>query len=500
MGRVAIVGAGLGGLAAAIRLQAEGHEVSLIEKREKVGGRAYQFQQNGYTFDMGPTIVTAPNLLEDLWRSAGRDFHQDVRLVEMAPSYRICFADGRHFDYGGSDAEVVAQIAKFNPADVDGYRRFMQATSHIYRRAFEDLAGQPFHRLATFLSVVPELLRLNAVQSVYDFVSRYIQDPYLRMVFSFHPLFIGGNPFRASAIYAIVPYLEREGGVHYALGGTYSIVEAMCRLFESLGGEVRTSTAVEEVIVDEYARAQGVLLEGGGRILTDAVVVNADVATTYLKLVPKRFRRWMSDARIKRLGQSMSCYLLYLGLDRQYPQLRHHTVIMADRYRGLIGDIFDGHGLADDFSLYLHTPTRTDPAMAPEGCEAMYVLAPVPHLGRGIDWLKESPAFRDRLIQFLENDFGLEGLSSAIKVERRFTPLDFRDELSSYLGSAFSIEPTLLQSAWLRPHNKSEDIKDLYLVGAGTHPGAGIPGVLLSAKITAELVSGEHPLANRRVA
>jgi phytoene desaturase len=487
--RIVVVGAGLGGLAAAIRLQAAGHQVTLLEKRAQLGGRAAQLKADGYTFDMGPSIITAPHLLHDLWSSAGARLDDDVELVPLTPYYRIYFADGRYFDYGGAPEQVEAQLRAFDPNAVDGYRRFMAATRHIYQRAFEDLAAQPFHKLATFLKLVPELLRLNAAQSVYDFVSRFFRDPQLRTVFSFHPLFIGGNPFRASAIYSIVPYLERQGGVWFARGGMYAVVEAMQLLFVRLGGQTRLSTGVEEVLVDDTTRrATGVRLDDGESLAADAVVLNADVATAYMRLVPARYRRKMTDRRIRGYRYSMSCFLLYLGLDRQYPQLLHHTIVMAPRYRGLIHDIFDGQGLPPDMSLYLHAPTKTDPSMAPPGGESLYVLVPVPHLGRGIDWTREAQPFRDRIVHFLEHDFGLTGLEQSITFEQRFTPLDFRDDLSSYLGSAFSIEPTLVQSAYFRPHNVSEDIGGLYLVGAGTHPGAGIPGVLLSARITCDLV------------
>jgi phytoene desaturase len=487
--RIVVVGAGLGGLAAAIRLQAAGHQVTLLEKRAQLGGRAAQLKADGYTFDVGPSIITAPHLLRDLWSSAGARLDDEVTLVPLTPYYRIYFADGRYFDYGGAPEQVEAQLRSFDPNAVDGYRRFMAATRHIYQRAFEDLAAQPFHKFATFLKLVPELLRLNAAQSVYDFVSRFFRDPQLRTVFSFHPLFIGGNPFRASAIYSIVPYLERQGGVWFAHGGMYAVVEAMHLLFTRLGGQSRLSTGVEEVLVDDTTRlATGVRLDDGESLAADAVVLNADVATAYMRLVPARYRRKMTDRRIRGYRYSMSCFLLYLGLDRQYPQLLHHTIVMAPRYRGLIHDIFDGQGLPPDMSLYLHAPTKTDPSMAPTGGESLYVLVPVPHLGRGIDWTRETQPFRDRIVHFLEHDFGLTGLQQSIKFEHRFTPIDFRDDLSSYLGSAFSIEPTLVQSAYFRPHNVSEDIGGLYLVGAGTHPGAGIPGVLLSARITSELV------------
>ncbi len=488
--QVIVVGAGLGGLAAAVRLQAAGHAVTLLEKRAQIGGRAGQLKCAGYTFDMGPSIITAPHLLHDLWSSAGARLEDDLDLVPLAPYYRIYFADGRHFDYGGTPEQVEAQVRAFDPEAVDGYGRFMAATRHIYQRAFEDLAGQPFHKLTTFLKLVPELLRLNAAQSVYSFVSRFFRDPQLRTVFSFHPLFIGGNPFRASAIYSIVPYLERQGGVWFARGGMYSLVQAMHALFEHLGGQTRLSTGVEQVLVDDGTRrATGVRLDTGESLRADAVVLNADVAAGYMRLIPARYRKKMTDGRLRRYSYSMSCFLLYLGLDRQYPQLLHHTIVMAARYRGLIGDIFDGHGLPPDMSLYLHAPTKTDPTMAPPGGESLYVLVPVPHLGHGIDWNREAQPFRDRIVRFLEHDFGLTGLQDAIQFEHRFTPLDFQGDLSSYLGSAFSIEPTLTQSAYFRPHNVSEDIERLYLVGAGTHPGAGLPGVLLSARITTDLVN-----------
>ncbi len=498
---VVVVGAGFGGLASAIRLQAAGHQVTLLEKRGQIGGRAGQLQVDGYTFDMGPSIITAPHLLEELWSSAGARLADDVELLPLTPYYRVHFADGRYFDYGGTTEQVEAQVRAFDPGAVDGYRRFMRATQHIYHRAFEDLAGQPFHRFSTFAKLLPELLRLNAAQSVYDFVSRFFRDAHLRTVFSFHPLFIGGNPFRASAIYSIVPHLERQGGVWFARGGMYALVEAMHALYERLGGYTRLSTPVEQVLINELSRrAVGVRLGNGEVLEADAVVLNADVASAYMRLVPARFRKRMTDGRLRRYRYAMSCFLLYLGLDRQYPdKLLHHTIVMGPRYRGLIRDIFDGHGLPPDMSLYLHVPTRTDSSMAPAGGESLYILAPVPHLGRGIDWGAEAQPFRDRIVRFLEHDFGLTGLEQSIRVERRMTPLDFRDDLSSYLGSAFSIEPTLLQSAWFRPHNVSEDLAGLYLVGAGTHPGAGLPGVLLSAKITSELIAQALPGAAHRL-
>jgi phytoene desaturase len=485
--RAIVIGGGFGGLATAIRLQAAGHAVTLVEARERLGGRAYQLKENGFTFDMGPSLITAPHLLEDLWKSAGRSLEEDVTLLPLSPFYRIYFRDGRYFDYWGTPAEDEAEIAKFEPRDVKGYRAFLADTKRIYERAFADLADQPFLTLSGFLGVVPELVRFGAQRSVYSFVSHYFRNPQLRMVFSFHPLFIGGNPFRASAIYSIVPYLERLGGVHFTPGGMYSLVEAMEGLFRSLGGQVRCGMPVEQILLHER-RTTGVRLEDGTALQADLVIANSDVATTYLNLLPASSRQRTAARRLTSYHYSMSCFLLYLGINRNYAHLRHHTIIMPDHYQKLIHDIFDGQGIPDDLALYLHIPTKTDPSMAPPGSESLYVLAPVPNLAHGIDWEKEAPAFRDKIIHFLEQDAGLDGLEASIVTEHSFTPLDFASELRSYLGAAFSIEPTLFQSAYLRPHNRSNDIDGLYFVGAGTHPGAGIPGVLLSANITSRLV------------
>lgn len=488
--RVVVIGAGFGGLAAAIRLQAAGCQVTLIEARARPGGRAYQLKDQGFTFDMGPTLITAPELLEDLWRVAGRDLHEDVDLIALSPFYLILFQDGQRFDYWGTAAQDEEEIARFEPRDVAGYRAFLAETKQLYERAFVDLAAQPFLSAGSMLRVAPELLRVGAHKSVYAFAARHFRHPSLRMVFSFHPLFIGGNPFRASAIYSIVPYLERLGGVSFARGGMYRLVEAMEKLFCSLGGELRCGAPVAEILL-KNRRAIGVRLQDETIISADTIVCNSDVAQTYLHLLPEYHRPRLWTMRVKGYRYSMSCFLLYLGLKRQYPQLRHHTVIMPQQYRRLISAIFDGQGLPADLALYLHTPTRTDPTLAPPDCESLYVLAPVPNLAHGIDWTREARAFRERIISFLEKEVGLEGLAENIVVEHQFTPLDFSSELRSHLGAAFSIEPTLTQSAYFRPHNRSSTIDGLYFVGAGTHPGAGIPGVLLSADLTSRLVLHE---------
>jgi phytoene desaturase len=485
--RAIVIGAGFGGLAAAIRLQAAGLQVTLVEARNQPGGRAYQLQTEGFTFDMGPTLITAPDLLENLWQTAGRDLQEDVTLTPLSPFYRIMFHDGRSFDYWGTTEQDEAEIARFEPRDVAGYRAFLAATQQIYQRAFVDLAAQPFLTLGDFSRVLPELIRLGAQRSVYSFASRYFRDPHLRMVFSFHPLFIGGNPFRASSIYSIVPYLERKGGVHYAQGGMYALVEGMERLFRSLGGAVRYGTPVERILLHDH-QVTGVRLADDTTLSAQRVIANSDIATTYLHLLPEEQQSQALNKRLQNYRYSMSCFLLYLGLNRQYPQLRHHTICMPQQYRQLIDHIFDGHGLPEDLALYLHTPTRTDPTLAPSGGESLYVLVPVPNLAHGIDWQQTAPVLREKILRFLEQEAGLSGLTESIVTEQTFTPLDFASQLRSHLGAAFSIEPTLMQSAYFRPHNRSSTIGGLYFVGAGTHPGAGIPGVLLSAELTSRLV------------
>lgn len=494
--KVIVIGGGVGGLATAIRLQAAGCQVILVEARAKLGGRAYQLQTEGFTFDMGPTLITAPHMLEELWQLAGSDLHDELDLVELSPFYRIVFADGRLFDYWGKTERDEAEIASFDPRDVQGYRAFLAFTRRLYERAFVDLAAQPFLTPGSFLRVIPELLRFGAQRSVYSVVSRYFRDPHLRMVFSFHPLFIGGNPFRASAIYSIVPYLERLEGVHFVRGGMYRVIEAMEQLFYSLGGEVRCGLPVEQILV-QRRKVHGVRLLDGTTLTAATVVANSDVAHTYLQLLPPEARLPFTNRRMEHYRYSMSCFLLYLGLNRQYPQLRHHTIFMPRNYKKLISDIFDGQGLPEDLALYLHTPTRTDPSLAPAGGESLYILAPVPNLAHGVDWACASQQLRTRIIDFLEHQAGLTGLARSIVVEQNFTPLDFAFQLRSHLGAAFSIEPTLVQSAYLRPHNRSENFKGLYLVGAGTHPGAGLPGVLLSAALTSKLVTQDLAALHR---
>ena len=478
--RAIVVGSGFGGLAAAIRLRARGYETTVLEMRDKPGGRAYVFEDKGFIYDAGPTIVTAPFLIDELFALAGKKTEDYVRIVPVTPYYRIVFHDCRVFDYTGNEAEIVEQIKRFNPGDVPGYLEFVKQSRAIFERAFIDLADRPFSSFADMLRVAPDLVRLRSHESVYRLVSRYIQDPSLRVVFSFHPLLVGGNPFQSSSIYAMIHYLERRWGVHFAMGGTGALVAALVKLFEEMGGRLRLNAKVDRLLV-ENGIAQGVQLAGGEELPADLVVSNADVANFYKKAVPAESRRKWTDKKLDGMRYSMGLFLIYFGTDRTYPGLAHHSIVLSERYRDLLEDIFQKKILADDFSLYLHAPTRTDPTLAPPGCECFYVLSPVPHLGGNVDWNAVKERYADAILASLEKL--CPDLRKHIVSKLIWTPLDFEEQLDAHLGSAFQFEPILTQSAWFRPHNVSEDVKNFYLVGAGTHPGAGLPGVLSSAKL-----------------
>ncbi len=485
---IIVIGSGFGGLSAAIRLQARGHRVTIIEKRDKAGGRAYVYEQDGFVFDGGPTIITAPWMIHDLFKLAGRKTEDYVSIVPVTPFYNIRFEDGSVFYYNGDREKIVEQIRQFNPADVEGYDRFFKETERIYKVGF-DLIDKPFTKFSDMVRVIPDMVRLGSHRSVAGLVNKYIKDERLRQVFSFHPLLVGGNPFQTTSIYALIHKLEQESGVWFAMGGTGALVRALVKLFQDIGGEIRLCTEADEITIDEQSgRANGVRLKGTNEILrADAVVSNAEVAWTYFNLVPSRFRRKYTDAKLKRMRYSMSLFVIYFGTDRRYHDIEHHEILMGARYKDLVSDIFRRKHLPDDFSLYLHRPTKTDASLAPAGCDSWYVLSPVPHLGGTTDWKVTGQLYRDAIIKYLEERY-LPDLSKHIVTEHRIDPLHFQDELNSHLGSAFSVEPILTQSAWFRPHNLSEDVPNLFFVGAGTHPGAGLPGVISSGKIVADLI------------
>lgn len=485
--RAAVVGGGFGGLALAIRLQAAGVQTTLVEKRDRPGGRAYVYQDAGFTFDAGPTVITAPDCLRELFALAGRSLDDAVELLPVTPYYRLLWEDGDSFDYTGDLDQTVAQIARRNPADVAGYRAFLAYAEQVFAEGYTRLAHVPFLDWWSMVRVAPQLARLQAYRSVHDVVARFVADEHLRQAFSFHSLLVGGNPFRTSSIYTLIHVLERTWGVHFPRGGTGALVRALVALFEDLGGTVRLGCEVERIVVHE-GRVAGLVAKDGWSGTFEAVASNADVVHTYGDLLAREERGRDEAERLRRRRFSMSLFLVYFGTDRRYPGVAHHTVLFGPRYRGLLEDIFERGRLADDFSLYLHAPTVTDPGMAPPGGEAFYVLAPVPHLGKApLDWSVEGPRYADRILGYLEARL-LPGLRKHIVTQRLFTPSDFASELNSHVGSAFSLEPVLTQSAYFRVHNRDARIGGLYFTGAGAHPGAGVPGVVNSAKATAGLM------------
>lgn len=476
-----VIGSGFGGLAAAVRLLARGYRVTVVDRLDQPGGRARVFRDAGFTFDAGPTIVTAPFLFEELWALLGRRMADDVELRPVSPFYRIRFDDGTTFDYTGDAAAMAEEVGRLSSGDVDGYRRFIERSEAIYRVGFESLAHVPFDRAVDMLRIAPDMARLGSHRSVHGLVRRFVKDDRLRTVLSFHPLLVGGNPFDVTSIYALIGWLERRWGVWYAMGGTGALVRGLVGLIEAQGGRLRLGAEVARITLDG-GRATGVALASGETIAADIVVSDADAAHTYGRLLGTAARRRWTDRRLARARYSMGLFVWYFGTDRTYPDVPHHTILLGPRYRGLLDDVFRRHTLAPDFSLYLHRPTATDPAMAPPGGDAFYVLSPVPHLDAGVDWSTAAEDYRRRIEAHLGATV-LPDLERHVVTSRVLTPQDFRDDYLSVKGAAFSLEPRLTQSAWFRPHNRSEEVAGLYLVGAGTHPGAGLPGVLSSARV-----------------
>ncbi|MDB4977363.1 MAG: phytoene desaturase [Myxococcaceae bacterium] len=488
--RAAVIGSGFGGIAAAIRLQCAGIDTVIYEARDKPGGRAYVYQDQGFTFDGGPTVITAPHCIEELFELAGRKMSDYVELIPVAPFYRLCWSDGDSFDYVGDSAQMAAQIRGRNPADADGYLRFVDYSRRVFDKGYTELVAQPFLRFADMIKVAPDLMRLRADRSVYSTVSKFVQDEHVRQALSFHSLLVGGNPFDTSAIYTLIHYLEKKWGVSFPRGGTGALVSALIKLFEELGGEVRLDNPVSSIEVEQKRGRTSHLVTArrGAREAFDLVVSNADVHHTYANLYKGTKTAKRTASRLARMDWSMSLFVLYFGTDRTYhDDVVHHTIIFGPRYKELLRDIFSGSDLPDDFSLYLHMPTITDPSLAPPGCDTFYVLSPVPHLGNAnIDWEKVAPVYAERLLTYLEEY--LPDLRKHVVTKRWLTPQGFQTDLRAYQGSAFSCAPTLRQSAWFRPHNRDQNIEALYIVGAGTHPGAGLPGVINSAKATTQVI------------
>jgi phytoene desaturase len=486
-----VIGAGFGGLALAIRLQSAGINTTVIEARDKPGGRAYVWERatdaGTFTFDAGPTVITDPECIAELWRLSGRELAEDIELLPVSPFYRLMWPDGTTFDYGNDDSALTRQIAQLNPEDVAGYRRFLAYSGDVYREGYEKLGHVGFLDFGSMIKAAPALMRYQAWRSVYSMVSSFVKDPHLREALSFHTLLVGGNPFTTSAIYALIHKLEKDGGVWFPKGGTHALIRAMTAQFERLGGIVRLGDAVEtiETLGDHVT---GVTCASGWHQDCDAVASNADVMHTYAHLLAHSRRGQRAARALEKKRFSPSLFVVHFGIRGAFPGIPHHSILFGPRYKGLLTDIYDHGVLARDFSLYLHHPTVTDPDLAPDGCSSFYALAPVPHMGKlPIDWDEVGPAYANRILDHLEARL-IPGLRERLVTSFHYTPADFGRDLNAHLGSAFSLEPLLTQSAFFRVHNRDDRIDNLYFTGAGTHPGAGIPGVVGSAKATAALM------------
>jgi phytoene desaturase len=490
--RAAVIGSGFGGLAAAIRLQSMGFDTICYEAQDQPGGRASVYEDRGFVFDAGPTVITAPHCLEELFELSGRRLSQYVRLLPVTPLYRLQWSDGVVFDYVADEQGLIDQVRRVSPRDVDGYRRFADYTRRVFAKGYEELGAVPFLNFTDMVRSAPHLALLRADRSVYATVSRFVRDEHLRQAFSFHPLLVGGNPLETSCIYTLIHWIERKWGVFFPEGGTGALVRGLARLFHDLGGRLRLDAAVDQVTLQTEGNAlrHVVHAAGGSPEAFDVVVSNADVHHTYSRLYRGVDAARRRQRRLERMTWSMSLFVLYFGTSRRYGHLAHHTILFGPRFRGLLRDIFHGDRLPADFSLYLHAPSVTDPGMAPPGGESFYVLSPVPHLGSAaIDWEACGPAYGDAILESLERH--LPGLRDSIVTRRHFTPVDFAARFNAYHGSAFSVAPTLTQTAYFRPHNRDPEIPGLYLVGAGTHPGAGVPGVINSAKATCDTIAAD---------
>ena len=488
-----VIGAGFGGIAAALRLRAKGYEVSLIDRCAGLGGRAQVFERDGFKHDAGPTVITAPFLFEELFALFGEKFEDHVKLVPLTPWYRFHFSDNTQFDYGGTLDQTLAEIARIEPGDCDGYRNLLAQSEKIFNVGFLQLSAVPFHRFNAMLKQIPALLRLRSHDTVWQLVCRHLKNPKLRQAFSIQPLLVGGNPFDTTSIYGLIHYLERAHGVHFAMGGTAAITAALGDLMARHGIDLKLNTTVRRIRVDDGA-ATGVTLVDGVSIDADVIVSNADPAHLYTAMIRPEDQAPSARMKLAAAEFSMGLFVLYFGTTRQYPDVAHHTIWLGERYRELLADIFHDKVLSEDFSLYLHRPTATDESFAPAGCDSFYVLCPVPNLKGAVDWAVEGPRLQERIVAALEKTI-LPGLSGCITSDFYMTPENFRSDYLSAHGAGFSVAPLFRQSAWFRFHNRAEGIRNLYLVGAGTHPGAGLPGVLCSAKVMDALVPSARTFA-----
>jgi len=487
MKKAVIIGAGFGGLALALRLQSAGIATTIVEGRDRPGGRAYAWNKEGFTFDAGPTVITDPDCLAQLWRLSGHNMADDVTLLPVMPFYRLNWPDGTNFDYSNDDVALNAEIARLDPADVAGYQKFLAYSADVFREGYEELGHVAFLDFKSMLKAAPALAQYQAWRSVYSMVSSFVRNEKLRQALSFHTLLVGGNPMKTSAIYALIHKLEKQGGVWFAKGGTNALVSGMVTHFERLGGTLHLGDPVTkiETVGD---RATGVVTRAGLRFEGDAVASNADIMHSYADLLADHPRGQRRGEALLRKRWSPSLFVVHFGIEGTWPGIPHHMILFGPRYKELLTDIYDHGVLSEDFSLYLHHPTVTDPDLAPPGHSTFYALAPVPHMGKlPVNWDQVGPIMTDRILAEIEKRL-IPDIKSRIKVQFSYAPPDFVHDLNAHMGSAFSLEPLLTQSAWFRTHNRDDVISNLYFTGAGTHPGAGIPGVVGSARATAALM------------
>jgi phytoene desaturase len=521
-----IIGSGIGGLSLGIRLQSLGFDTTIFEKLDSPGGRAYVRRAEGFTFDMGPTVLTVPHFIEELFSlerdaaaltepdfsseildpnsrirtgiSGGPNTSKYVEIVPVLPFYRIYFDDGTYFDYDGDPESTRRQIEAIAPEDLEGYERFHNDAKDIFDRGFVELGYTYFGDFMSMLKVAPDLIKLDALRPLFSFVKRYFKSEKLQQVFSFEPLLIGGNPFKVPAIYAMIHFVEKTWGIHFAMGGTGALVQGFVKKFEELGGTMRYDSEVARIDVEgkRWGKkvAQGITLADGTTYRADVVVSNGDYAQTYMKLIDPKYRIVNQDAKVKLTRQSMSILVIYFGFkaDGLDLDLRHHNIILGPRYEGLLREIFDEKVLSPDFSQYLHIPSLTDPSLAPPGHHAAYTLVPVPNNSSGIDWSVQGDLLVDRVMTFLEERGYIPGLRDRLVYQSFITPDYFEGTLNSYQGNGFGVEPLLRQSAFFRPHNRSEDIDNFYLVGASAQPGGGTPSVMMCAKMTARKIALDY--------
>ncbi|KQN02167.1 phytoene desaturase [Sphingomonas sp. PP-CE-1A-559] len=482
-----VIGAGFGGLALAIRLQSAGVQTTIVESRDKPGGRGYFWERDGFTFDAGPTVITDPDCLRELWALTGRDMSEDVTLDPVLPFYRLNWPDGTNFDYTNDDVQMRAEIEKLHPGDWAGYEKFLQYSAGVFHEGYEKLGHVAFLDFGSMIKAAPALAKYQAWRSVYSIVSSFVKSEKLREALSFHTLLVGGNPMTTSAIYALIHKLERDGGVWFARGGTNRLVAALVTQFERLGGVLRLDDPVTsiETLGD---RATGVTCASGWSGQADAIAANSDIMHTYRDLLATSRSAKRKTGSLERKKYSPSLFVVHFGIKGTWPGIPHHMILFGPRYKGLLEDIYDHGVLSEDFSLYLHHPTVTDPSLAPEGHSTFYALAPVPHLGKfPVDWDEIAPILEKRILDEIGRRL-IPDIHERIVTKFSYAPKDFAEDLNAHLGSAFSLEPVLTQSAYFRVHNRDEHIPNMYFVGAGTHPGAGIPGVVGSAKATARLM------------